>query len=158
MRVLLSKEIRFGPVLEAHASGNPIQRDEAGRVAQKIRELLPEIPSWLQNKLQSDETVVVTLGDGESIFAVGARAISANTHEEAVINASDIQTVLEDCLEKDDSFFDAAGLNRKTLTSALLLHTIMHHFGIPMIHFKSATGNTSGMLIMPELWTLFEKI
>lgn len=152
VRVLLSQEIRFGPILAAHESGNPVQRDEAAKTAQKICEMLPEIPQWLRNKLKSDKTVVVTLGDGESIFAVGARAISGHTQDEAFINETGIQNVLEDCVEKDDSFFDAAGLNRKTLTSALLLHTVMRHFGISMIHFKSATGNTSGMLIMPELW------
>jgi hypothetical protein len=60
VRVLLSKEIRGGMVLEGHVSGNPVQMDEAPQIVQGIENLLPEIPSWLQDKLNSKKTVVVT--------------------------------------------------------------------------------------------------
>jgi len=153
----LSKDIRLGSVLQADESGNPIQMDEALKTAQKIHTLLPEIPSWLQNKLNSKKTVIATFGDGESIFALTARALAkskgiSTLPLDTTITQQDARQVLNEYLGKGDEVFNTVGLHLRTETSALLLSTIMDHFAIQTIHYRTANGNTSGMLIMPELW------
>lgn len=150
VRVLLSKEIRGGEVLEGHVSGNPVQKDEAPQVVQGIENLLPEIPSWLRDKLKSKKTVVATFGDGESIFALVSRALGKSSGD--TITRLEAQKVLEMSLGRDDDFFDSNNLHQKTGTSALLVSTIMDHFDIQTIHYKTAVGNTSGILVLPDLW------
>jgi uncharacterized protein (DUF952 family) len=150
VRVLLSKEIRGGKVFEGHVSGNPVQMNEAPQIVQGIENLLPEIPSWLQDKLNSKKTVVVTFGDGESIFALVSRALGKSSGD--TIARLEVQKVLEMSLDRDDDFFDSNSLHRKTGTSALLVSSIMDHFDMQTIHYKTAVGNTSGILNLPGLW------
>ncbi|HEX2583141.1 MAG TPA: DUF952 domain-containing protein [Chlamydiales bacterium] len=150
VRVLLSKEIRGQKVLEGHVSGNPVQIGEASQLAGGIENLLPEIPSWLQDKLHSKKTVVVTFGDGESIFALVSRALGKSSGD--AITRLEAQKVLEMSLGRDDDFFDSNGLHRKTGTSALLVSSIMDHFDLQTIYYKTAVGNTSGILGLPDLW------
>ena len=157
VRVLLSKEIRNGPILQTHESGNPVLPEEAVQLIQKIKAILPSTPDWLHKQLHSEKIVIATFGDGESIFALTAQAL-ANFNgikapvPQATISLSDVQKVINAYLEKDDEVFNAAGLHRKTLTSALHLSAVMQHFGIQVIHYKRSIGNTPGMLIAPQLW------
>lgn len=157
VRVLLSKEIRNGPILQTHESGNPVFQEEAIELTQKINALLPAIPDWLYEKLNSEEIVVSTFGDGESIFALTAQAL-ANLNgikepvQQATIFFSDVQKVIDAYLEQEDEVFNAAGLHIKTLTSALHLSALMQHFGIQVIQYKRSIGNTLGMLIAHQLW------
>jgi len=150
VRVLLSKEIRGGKVLESHISGNPVQMDEAPQLAQGIESLLPAIPSWLQDKLNSKKTVIATFGDGESIFALVSRALEKSNGD--TITQTEVKKVLGMSLGQDDDFFDSRGLHRKTGTSALLVSSIMEHFNMQAIHYKTAVGNTSGILVLPDFW------
>ena len=150
VRVLLSKEIRGGKVLEGHVSGNPVQMDETPQIARRIENLLPEIPSWLQDKLNSKKTVVATFGDGESIFALVSRALEKSNGD--TITRLEAKKVLGMSLDRNDDFFDSRGLHRKTGTSALLVSSIMNHFNMQTIHYKTAVGNTSGILVLPDLW------
>lgn len=147
VRVLLSKEIRGGKIFEDHVSGNPVQLVEVPQIAQGIENLLPEIPSWLQEKLNSKKTVVATFGDGESIFALVSHVLG-----KSIITKEEAKKALGISLGQNDDFFDSSGLHRKTGTSALLVSSIMDHFDIQTIHYKKAVGNTSGILILPELW------
>jgi exopolyphosphatase/pppGpp-phosphohydrolase len=158
VRVLLSKEIRQGPILTTHESGNPVLREESSELAKKIKELLPTTPDWLQEKLNSDSVVVATFGDGEAIFSLVAEALAYLEEKQkpvkhTVISFSDVQKVIDAFIEKGDDVFNEAGLHVKTLTSAVHLSTIMKHFNIGEIHYKRTVGNTSGMLIAPQLWS-----
>ncbi len=150
IRVLLSKEIRKQEVLKSYASGNPIQMNEAPQITQEIKNLLPEIPLWLQDKLHSKKTVVATFGEGQSIFALVSRALGKSSGD--TITRLEAKKALEISLDKNDDFFDSNDLHRKTATSALLVSSIMDHFDMQTIHYKTAIGNTSGILILPDLW------
>ncbi len=157
VRVILSKEIRNGPILQTHESGNPVLREEAVELTQKIIDLLPSVPDWLCEKLNSDRIVIATFGDGESIFSVVAHA-SAYPNEikepiqQATISFSDVQRIIDAYLEHGDETFNAANLHNKTLTSALHLSAAMQYFGIQKVQYKKCLGNTPGMLIAPQLW------
>jgi len=157
VRVLLSKDIRNGPILQTHESGNPVLPAEAVELTQKITELLPPIPDWLQEKLDSDGVTIATFGDGESIFALTAQALASfdgikELVQQATISFSDVQKVIDTYLEQGDEVFAAANLHSKTLTSALHLSAVMQHFNIKLIYYKRSIGNTPGMLIAPQLW------
>lgn len=156
VRVLLSDDIRKGPILQNHESGNPISREESIALVQKIKALLPPIPDWLQDKLNSQDTSVVTYGEGIAIFALTAQAIAHldgidEPVEHAKVSIFDVQRVIENYVEQSDEVFIADGLHCKTLTAALLLSAVMQHFGIESISYKRALGNTPGMLIAPWL-------
>lgn len=157
VRVLLSKEIRNGPILQTYESGNPVLQEEALELTQKITSLLSPVPDWLHEKLNSDKIVIATFGDGTGIFALTAEAI-ANLNgikepvEQATISFSDVQRVINTYIEQEDEVFNTVGLHCKTLTSALHLSAVMQYFGIQLIHYKRSIGNTSGMLIAPQLW------
>jgi exopolyphosphatase/pppGpp-phosphohydrolase len=147
LRVILAKDIRGGAVLQPHESGNPVSKEEATALKERLGELLPKVPDWLSLKLASNETFIATFGDGESIFSIIAEAAGKN-----VLQLSDARKVIEAYIEKNDEAFDAAGLHRKTLTSAILLEAMMEYFGIKTIHFKKSIGVTAGMLVDPVLW------
>lgn len=157
VRVLLSKEIRHDPILQTHESGNPVFKKEAIELTQKIKEHLPSLPAWLKEKLSSDEVLIATFGDGESIFALVSQALAyldgtKEPAQQATISFSDVQRVIDSFIEQEDEIFIEAGLHCKTLTSALHLSAIMEHLGIQVIHYKRSIGNTPGMLIAPQLW------
>jgi exopolyphosphatase/pppGpp-phosphohydrolase len=157
VRVLLSKDIRRGAILQTHESGNPVLKKEAVELTQRIKELLAPVPDWLQEKLNSRNTVVTTFGDGESIFALVAQALAyldgkKEPVQQALVSFSDVHKVIDAFIEQGDEFFIAAGLHGKTLTSAIHLSALMEYFGIQEIHYKRSIGNTSGMLIAPQLW------
>lgn len=157
VRVLLSKEIRNGPVLKDGEYGNPVMRDEAVELAAKIKLLLPPVPVWLEQRLNSEEMFVATFGDGESIFALTARAHmhlkgSKEPVREAVVSLEDVQNVIDTYIGSSDDALLSEGLHRKTVTCAIHLSALMQHFGIGAIHYKTSIGNTPGMLIAPELW------
>jgi len=155
VRVLLSKDIRNGFILQTHESGNPVLQEEAIELTKKINSLLPPTPDWLHKKLNSDKTVIATFGDGESIFALTAQAL-ANLNgikepvQQATISFSDVQRVIDTYIKQKDEVFNAAGLHCKTLTSASHLSAVMQHFGIQRIYYKRSIGNTAGMLIAPR--------
>lgn len=156
VRVLLSKEIRHGAILQTHESGNPVFKKEAVALIQRIKELLPSLPDWLKEKLNSDE-VIATFGDGESIFALVSQALAyldgtKEPVQQATISFSDVQRVIDSFIEQGDEIFIAAGLHCKTLTSAVHLAAVMEHLRIQVIHYKRSIGNTPGMLIAPQLW------
>jgi len=157
VRVMLSRDIREMPVLQSDQSGNPVFKDEAVELVYKIRKALPIIPDWLREKLSSKQTVIATFGGGESIFALVAQAIAAfdgskELVQKAVITQAGIVKVIEAYIEKDDQAFDANGLHRKTLSSALHLGAVMDHLEIDTIHYSRSVGSTPGMLIAPYLW------
>lgn len=156
VRVILSKEIRHGPILQPHESGNPVSKEEAIELNQRIKELLPPIPDWLKKKLNS-KNFIATFGDSESTFAIVAQAIaylsgSTKSIQQDLIYFSDVQRVITAFIGKKDDFFTAAGLHCETLTSAIHLSSIMEYFGIQEIHYRWSIGNTCGMLITPRLW------
>lgn len=157
VRVLLSKEIRNGPILQTHESGNPVLKEEAAQLTQRIKEHLTSIPDWLKEKLNSDEILIATFGDGESIFALVSQALAyldgaKEPVQQAMISFSDVQRVIDTFIEQGDEIFIAASLHCKTLTSAIHLSAVMEHFGIQVIHYKRSIGITPGMLIAPQLW------
>ena len=157
VRVMLSKDIRDKPILKGHESGNPLSKNEAIELADKIRKTLPPTPNWFHHKLASEDTVIATFGDGESIFALVAQAVavldgSSQPIQDAVISLADVQKVIDTYIEESDEIFDATGLHRKTLTSALHLATVMEYFGMDSIHYSRSIGSTPGMLIAPQLW------
>ena len=158
VRVLLSREIRKGAILQNDNSGNPVSRNEAIELTKQIKALLPPIPDWLHEKLTSEKMIIATLGDG-SIFSFVAQAVlffngQKESVQEAIITLSDVQRVIDAYVEKEDEVFYAAGLHCKTLTSAVHLAAVMEHLGIETIHYKKSIGNTPGMLIAPHLWEL----
>lgn len=157
VRVLLSKEVRQGPVLLPDVSGNPINRGELLQLIEHINALLPPTPDWLQKKLLSKNVVVATFGSGESIFLLTARASAAlkgqtDSLQDVVLMIDDVQQVVDYYIDKYDEDFDSDDLNVKSFTSAIQLLTVMKHFGINTIHYRPAIGSTAGMLIAPHLW------
>ncbi len=128
-------------------ANNPISKEEAEALTVLIQEKIPDIPEWLSEKLRSEETVVATFGDGESIFALASEAL-----QQDVIALADVQRLVEDLIDKDDEFFDQQGLHRKTVTSAIHLAAVMEYMGIGTIHYKRSIGTTPGMLLYPPLW------
>lgn len=157
VRVMLAKDVREGPLLPAFESGNPVFREEANALTQKIRQALPETPDWLHAKLANDEIQVATFGDGESIFALVAEALSREKVQKRVIKLPEVYAVIDAYIEKSDELFDQEGLHRKTLTSAVHLAAVMEHFGMKEIHYTRSVGSTAGMLIAPELWNKGDK-
>lgn len=153
LRVLLSKDIRQGPIMQSHESGNPVSQKEAALLDQRIKDLLPAIPDWLRHKLNTKK-IIATFGDSESTFAIVAQAIAHlyNLPEHTVLSFSDVQKVIATCIGKSDEFFIANNLHCETLTSALHLSSIMEYFDIQEIHYRWSIGNTPGMLIAPKLW------
>jgi len=152
-RVFLSRDVRSQPILQAQESGNPVSREEADELVEKIKETLPPIPAWLSAKLTSEKTVVATFGAGESVFTLTAAAVAASKGSDgSIITRSDVQEVIDTYLGARDETLHAAGLDRKTVTSALYLGALMEHFGIDAVHYELAVGSTAGMLIDPSLW------
>lgn len=161
VRVILSKDVRKGPVLQADESGNPVSPDEANELIKRINELLPPLPKWLEEKLLSDKTMIGAYGDGESIFAIVANANARlkginEPIEEALISESDIQKVLTQYQGATDAILDAEQIHRKVVTSALFLSTVMKHLKVQTIHYHRANGNTAGMLLNPTFWPIRE--
>lgn len=157
VRVILSKDIRKGPVLQALESGNPVFDNEAIALTEHIIALLPPTPEWLQKKLGEDSLVIATFGDGESIFAITAQAVASlegktEPINEAILTLTDVQRVVDAYLEMGDEVFNTKRLHIKTVTCAIHLSAIMRHFKIDKIHYKRSIGNTPGMLISPSLW------
>jgi exopolyphosphatase/pppGpp-phosphohydrolase len=152
VRVLLSQEIRKGPVLQSHESANPVSREEAIELMHKIDGLLPATPDWLREKLKEENTLIATFGDGESIFYLVAQALAAQKEPVQLITLSDVHKVIEAYLGQNDAVFQGANLHLKTLTSAIHLFALMQHFGIEKIHYRRSLGITPGMLIAPQLW------
>ncbi len=154
VRILLATEVRKAAQLKSHESGNPITEDEAVLLAEKIKALLPEHAEWLKHQLASPETTIGTYGDGESIFAVVAQALSESKEpvKERVITLADVKAVCDAYIGKEDSALSEKDLHMKTVTSAVHLKAMMEHFGVNQIHYKRSVGNTLGMLIAPELW------
>lgn len=162
VRVILSQDIRGRAILQTHESGNPVLKEEAVELTQRIKALLPPVPTWLQKKLNSKNSVITTFGDGESIFALVAQALAylegtGESVQQALISLSDVQRVIEAFIEQGDEVFIEAGLHRKTLTSAVHLSAVMEYFSIQEIHYKKSIGNTPGMLINPRLWVLMNQ-
>lgn len=158
IRVLLSKDVRNGPILQGLASENPVSREEAAALKELTLTLLPAIPDWLQSKLEAEDAMIVSFGDRESIFAMTAQALAASEgSKQAVIRAAipitGTNTVIKTFIEKEDTSFDVLGLHRKTLTGALLLSTVMEWFGITCVNYTRTIGNAPGMLIYPVLWS-----
>ncbi len=157
IRILLSKEMRKGPPLGGNESGNPVTAAEAEELMQKIYQLMPAKPDWLQHKLTSEKTQVATWGDGEAVFMLVAQALKAaeggnEPLQQAKISLADVQWIINTYVGQNDQFFEAAGVHRKTLTAAILILSVMNHLGIEEICLKRASGNTPGMLISPMLW------
>jgi len=156
IRVILSKDIRGGPVLHQNESGNPLTREEAVELAQRIQKMIPPTPQWLQQKLDSKKTVIATFGDGESIFALVAQAIAEKNEavQEALIRREDVQKVIDAFIGRGDEALDTMGLHRRTLLSAIHLQAIMQHYDLHTVHYKRSVGSTSGMLLLPQLWEI----
>lgn len=157
VRSILSNDIRNRPILKSNESGNPIFENEAIELTQRIHAPLPPIPAWLDDKLHSDNIVIATFGERESIFSVTAQAIAhlngvTEPVKGATLSISDVQRVINTYLGQSDDAFYAAGLHFKTVTSALFLSALMQHFGIQTIHYKKTIGVTLGMLIDSQLW------
>ena len=119
VRVLLSKEIRQGPVFLPHESGNPVSQAEARVLADKIRALLPAVPDWLKSRLVSGKAVVVTFGDVKSLFPVIAESLAAvngqvGPIEQAVITREDLHNMCALFLEQGDELFDAMGIYNRS--------------------------------------------
>lgn len=155
VRVLLSKEIRNREIVQTHESVNPILREEAIELIDKIKILLPLPPKWLREKLNSERIVIASFGDNQSIFALVAQAISnlnglEHPIQQALISCEDVQRVIDTYIGQEDEVFAAHGLHLKTLTSALYLSALMQHFEIRQIHYKRSLGNTPGMLYRYE--------
>ena len=129
VRLLLSEDER-----------SPLTRESVEKLSKRIQAHLPIAPQWLEDKLTSENTVVATFGDGESIFA----QVSAAMHGKTLIQQEDVRQMIEK--------FDALGLHRKTLMSAIHLHAFMEHFNIGQIEYRRSVGTTSGMILIPELW------
>jgi|GEM_PF-3670470 len=151
VRILLSKDMRHGPVLQSKEFGNPISRAEALELADRIRHLLPVAPQWFCDKVKAKETKIVSYGDGESIFALVAQAINFLAGDKTVVSSryislSEVLTVMDAFMGKSDNVFNDAGLHGKTLTSAIHLHAVMKHFKIDEIEYKKSIGNAPGML------------
>lgn len=157
VRVLLSRDVRQGPILLPDASGNPINRDELNRLIEHINALLPRTPDWLREKLLSKDVVVATFGSGESIFLLTVRASAVlkeetNSFQDVVLLIDDVEQVVDYYIDKHDEDFNSHEINLKSLTAAIQLLTVMKHFGINAIHYRPAIGSTAGMLIAPHLW------
>lgn len=151
VRVLLSRDVRNGPVLQSKEYGNPISSAEALELSKKIANLLPAAPDWFCDKLRGKDTKVVSFGDGESIFALVAQALNFLAGDKAAVKAKtislpDVVSVMDAFVGKSDKEFEEAGLHGKTLTSAIHLHTAMKHFGIDVLEYKKSIGNAPGML------------
>lgn len=155
VRVLLSQEIRNGPIFLPHESGNPVSWEEAALLADKIRLHLPEKPQWLATML-SEKAIVVTFGDGKSLFPVVAESlaiVNGKSGYAAAISQADLQKMRDLFLEQDDDLFDAMGIYNRMSSASVFLLAMMEYLGIDAIQFKKATGNTSGILISPRFFS-----
>lgn len=150
---MLARDIRGGALLEPYESGNPVSFVEALDLASRITALLPPVPDWYCEMAQQGPLTIGSGGDGEGIVALVARAAALDPRlAEATVTLADVHAVIASWLYKTDAYFDAAGVHRKSLTAAILLATVMHHFGIQEVQFTQCLGNTVGMLIAPEFW------
>ncbi|MBN4066502.1 hypothetical protein JYU14_00250 [Simkania negevensis] len=158
VRVMLSRDIRGGEVLRSGESGNPVSVDERRELAERLVQSLPPLPVWLQDKIASKETMIVTFGDGESIFALVAKAAALlaesdeSVAQSMLITQEDVQRVIDLYIGRNDDLFDSEGVHRKTLLSAVHLMTLMKHCKISVIHYSQSIGSTLGMLRAPSLW------
>lgn len=152
VRLILFREIRQGPVLKTHESGNPITKTEAVALNHKISALLPEIPTWLQDKFNHEEVVVATYGDHESIFSLVAQALAHAKNyplpaKYAHIALADVKAIIDTYIDSEDHVFEKIGIHRKTVAAAIHLSTLMQYFGMEAIHYRQALGNTPGILL-----------
>ncbi len=156
--VLLSKEIRNGPMIQPQESGNPVLRKEADALVQKIHERLSAVPAWLKEKLGSGKTIIATFGDGHSLFPVLSQSKVAaegiqELVQEATVTRQDLADMCDTYLEQSDELFNVKGVHRRTYTAALYVLTVMDHLGIQALHYKRSIGNTTGILISPQFWS-----
>lgn len=155
VRVILSKEIRNGPVFLPHESGNPVTMEEAKMLETKVCALVPEAPEWLKAALKSKNAVVVTFGDGKSLFPVIAESLAAmegRSEPVETITQTDLKKMCAFFLEQEDTLFDSMGIYNRTSSASVFLLAVMEKLGIESFHFRKAVGNTSGMLISPRYW------
>ncbi len=158
-RVFLSKDIRKGPVLLPHQSGNPVLPAETLELKRRICQTLPPTPAWLKDILESNDVVIATFGDGESLVGIVANVLSAakritDPAHDALISLADVHWMADKYQGCTDQDFDRIGIHREAFMSALLLSAFMEHFGITKIHYQHSVGSTPGMLLLPKLWLL----
>lgn len=157
VRVILSKDIRNGAVLQPHESGNPVSVQECDELARRVQDLLSPTPAWIMIKLASEKTIVVTYGNSVTLFGCLAESKLVgegiqNPSQEVTVNRADLKKMIGTYMGKPDAVFDAVGIYNRTLTAAVYALTLMEHLGIEVIHYKKTIGNTSALLIYTPLW------
>lgn len=154
VRIALSTIIRQCLEHSPQCSLNPVSMKEAQDLQKYITKMLPKIPKWLSDKLESSDVHISTFGDIESIFALGIQATNkpGQTWQSSVLLAKSIEEKLPKYMDYDDIFFDTHNIHKKSTTALIFLNTIMQHLGIQKIHFKQNLGNTLGLLICDNFW------
>lgn len=157
VRLLLSKDIRNEPVLNAQGTDNPISYNEMQQLFVKIQELLPPKTEWLINCLAQESTKIVTFGEGNSLFPVMAQSLAIlrghpETVEEAAITLDDMYWLCNIYIGQSDELFEQHKVYNRTLLGAIYVAAMMKFLGVDTIYYKRSIGNTPGMLIFPALW------
>lgn len=156
VRMMLADKVRHSKKLLPEESGNPISKQEADALAAAIRKELPIAPDWFMD-LVKNRAVIGSFGDGESIFSMVALAKENQSlviEDAGSINISreDVTKVLQRCVDKTDTDLAKIHCHKKTATGAIHLSALMDHYGLQMIQYQCASGNTVGMFKTPYLW------
>jgi exopolyphosphatase/pppGpp-phosphohydrolase len=153
VRMMLERDMRGKPVVEGEESPNPVSLVEAFALAGRIIRELPPVPEWFTEKAATGQMSVVSWGGSANALMMVARAVYLDSAiTEATITREDVHAMIATWVHKTDAYFDNADVHRKTVLAAVLVASIMHHFGIETVQFKFSLGSTSGMLIAPEYW------
>lgn len=93
-----------------------------------FHESLPVTPEWISEKLHSQNTIVVTLGDNHSFIGRIAQQLHKN-----YISLGDIRNVVHSY--SGESW--GVGEAHQVFVNSLKLLAIMEHFGLETIHYRS---------------------
>lgn len=148
-------EFAFVPALEAlfknrgqpfspDQSPNPVTVSETFDLVHSIRDNLPPIPSWLDEKNKQ----VISLGGKTSIFSLAEIAIGQSSYTKKQV----WEAIIELCGKTDEQLSNFPE-PKKTVIELILLYSVMDHCDLKSnVSYFPTNGCCEGILITPRYW------
>lgn len=143
---LLVEEVRKGD-LKTASSPNPVSKQEAMELVEKIKSLLPEAPEWLKTKLSGGNRVV-TFGGTTSCF----RLLHLILGKSVGITQADLEKTIDLTVGKSPSELSIYPQEELLFAKLCLMLAVAQQYGIQEIDWHWANGSTLGIAIFPEFW------
>lgn len=128
----------------ADQSINPIQLTEAIDLVAAIQDRLPELPSWMLEKIYKK---YVGFGGNTSIFSM-----ASITTGQTSFNKSQVwEAVVRLCGSTDEQLTEFPEPKNAVLR-LILLYAVMDHCNMNKLTYCYSNGGCEGLLVMPKYW------